>query len=81
MAIESLWLLIIAIVAAQISLLLATVIAAVEYFWLLIIGIEFIDCQGHKMGAGLYSYFSILRVQVQDEWWGVTEPPFNLVTK
>ena len=50
MAIESLYLFIIVIGCAQISLLLITDIFAVEYLWLLINAVEFIDCQDHNIG-------------------------------
>ena len=58
MAIESLWMLIIVIVAAQISLVLITVIDAVEYLWLLIIAVEVIHCRDHKIGILLRFYFT-----------------------
>ena len=59
MAIEPLWLLIIVIVAAQISLKLITIIVAGEYHWLLILVDEFIDYKGHKFGIGFRFYFNI----------------------
>ena len=59
MAIEFLWLLIIVVVAAQIVLVLIAAIAAisaVHCFWLVILAVELIDYQVHKIGIGLCFY-------------------------
>ena len=55
MAIESLRLLVIVIVASQIFLVLITIIVAGEYLWLLILTVEYIDHKDHKIGFGFFS--------------------------
>lgn len=57
MAIESPWLLMIFIVAAQISVVLLDAIVPVKYFRLLILAVELIDYKVHKVGIGLCFYF------------------------
>ena len=52
-AIESLWLLIIVIVAGQISLVLITIIVAGEFLLLLILAVEFINYKDLEIGIGL----------------------------
>ena len=59
MAIESLCLLVIVIVAAQISLVLITIIVAGKYIWLFNLNVEFIDHKDHKIEFGFSFHFTV----------------------